>query len=103
MNTERFVVRPESSCRGQSFTSKRRTADQAPGVPEAALARTRHHVVSTGKALVENCEAVTVGDSTSGAPNESESAWGPPVAHFARRLEVRAGLPRRQSRTSDLT
>jgi hypothetical protein len=42
----------------QFFTSKRRMDDQAPGFPEASLARTRHHIVSVGKVLVLNWETV---------------------------------------------
>ena len=64
----------KSGLRDQSFTSNRRTVDQGPGVPEAGLARTRHHILCTGSVLVENCEADTVGDNTSGAPKDSESS-----------------------------
>ena len=42
----------------QFLTSKRLTEDQLPGVPEAALARARHHIVRVGSVLVENCEVV---------------------------------------------
>ena len=40
------------------FTSKRLAADQLPGVPEAELARTRHHILTAGSVLVVNCDAV---------------------------------------------
>ena len=32
--------------------------DQLPGVPEAELARTRHHILVVGSVLVVNCETV---------------------------------------------
>lgn len=38
-----------------------RTADHAPGAPEASLARTRNHMRVTGSVLVEYVEVVTVG------------------------------------------
>src|SRR5215213_6534339 len=40
------------------FTSKRLAGDQLPGVPEAELARTRHHILVVGRVLVVNCETV---------------------------------------------
>ena len=43
----------------QFFTSNRRTEDQLPGLPDASLARTRHHIVKVGRVLVVNCEVVT--------------------------------------------
>jgi hypothetical protein len=39
------------------FTSKRLADDQLPGVPEAELARTRHHILVVGRVVV-NCETV---------------------------------------------
>ena len=44
----------------QFFTSNRRTEDQLPGLPDASLARTRHHILSVGSVLVLNWEAVVV-------------------------------------------
>jgi len=44
----------------QFLTSKRRTDDQLPGLPDASFARTRHHMVRVGSVLLENVEGVTV-------------------------------------------
>lgn len=48
------------------LTSSRRADDHAPAVPDASLARTRHHICVTGSALVEYVEAdidwLTIGD-----------------------------------------
>ena len=44
--------------RGYCFTSKRLADDQLPGVPEAELARTRHHILIVGSVFVVYCEAV---------------------------------------------
>ena len=41
-------------------TSNRLAADQAPGVPSAAFARTRNQCRATGSELVENADAATV-------------------------------------------
>ena len=58
------------------FTSKRLAGDQLPGVPEAELARTRHHIVVVGSVLVVNCETVISRLTTCGAVNElSLSIW----------------------------
>jgi hypothetical protein len=43
----------------QFFTSNRRAADQVPGVPDALFARARHHMVTVGRVLLLNCDAVT--------------------------------------------
>ena len=43
----------------QFFTSNRRAADQVPALPEALFARARHHIVSVGRVLLLNCDAVT--------------------------------------------
>jgi len=40
----------------QFFTSKRRAADQLPGLPDASFALTRQHIVNVGNVLVLNCE-----------------------------------------------
>ena len=40
------------------FTSNLLADDQLPGVPEAELARTRHHILTAGSVLVVNCDAV---------------------------------------------
>ena len=44
----------------QFFTSNRRAADQVPALPEALFARARHHIVSVGRVLLLNCDAVTL-------------------------------------------
>lgn len=43
----------------QFLTSKRRIDDQMPGLPDASLARTRHHIRFVGSVLVLNCETAT--------------------------------------------
>jgi hypothetical protein len=48
--------------------------DQAPGAPEASLARTRHHILPVGSVLVVNCEAVVVWFKTRGAEKSCESS-----------------------------
>jgi len=55
------------------FTSKRLADDQVPAVPEAELARTRHHILVVGSVFVVNCEAV-VFTFTSGDEKVSESS-----------------------------
>lgn len=40
----------------QFFTSTRRALDQVPVLPEASLARTRHHICKVGSVLVLNLE-----------------------------------------------
>ena len=42
----------EAMCWLSYLTSKRLTADHAPAVPEASLARTRNHMRVTGSVLV---------------------------------------------------
>lgn len=54
------------------FTSKRLADDQLPGVPEAELARTRHHIFVVGSVVV-NCETVVFW-FTNGELNVSESS-----------------------------
>ena len=49
-----------SDQRRYCFTSKRLAGDQLPAVPEAELARTRHHILVVGSVLVVNCETVVV-------------------------------------------
>ena len=56
------------------FTSKRLTADQVPAVPEAELARTRHHILVAGSVLVVNCETVVFTFTISGVEKVSESS-----------------------------
>jgi hypothetical protein len=46
--------------RNQFFTSNRSAADQAPALPVALFARTRHHMVRVGSVLLLNCDVVTV-------------------------------------------
>ena len=54
----------------------RRTEDQAPGAPDALLARTRHHILAAGSVLVENWDAVVVWLTVSGAEKFSAvSIW----------------------------
>ena len=61
---------------GYCFTSNRRTTDQAPAVPSAPIARTRHHIVLVGSVDVESCDADTDCSSTSGVLKVSElSIW----------------------------
>ena len=52
------------------FTSKRLADDQLPGVPEAELARTRHHILVVGSVLVVNCETVVFWLTNCGAEKE---------------------------------
>jgi hypothetical protein len=56
------------------LTSKRRTADHAPGAPEPSFARTRHHIRVAGSELVLNRETTTVSPPVSGAENDCESS-----------------------------
>lgn len=42
------------------MTSNLRAADQAPGLPDASIARTLHHMRVVGSVLVEYIEAETV-------------------------------------------
>jgi len=58
----------------QFFTSNRRTADHAPGFPDASFARTRHHIRFVGSVLVPYCEGVTVWLAINGDGNESASS-----------------------------
>jgi len=56
-----FLLDHDSNPNGSTchcFTSKRLTADQLPGVPEAELARTLNHILIVGSVLVVNCETV---------------------------------------------
>ena len=58
------------------FTSKRLAGDQLPGVPEAELARTRHHILVVGSVLVVNCEVVVFRFTTCGVAKDSSlSIW----------------------------
>ena len=43
----------------QFLTSNRRVADQLPALPDELIARARHHMVSVGRVLLLNCDAVT--------------------------------------------
>jgi hypothetical protein len=52
------------------FTSKRLAGDQLLDVPEAELARTRHHILVVGSVLVVNCETVVFW-LTTGVANDS--------------------------------
>jgi len=54
----------------QFFTSNRRTEDQLPGLPDASLASTRHHIRNVGSVLVLNCEVATVWFTIKGKGNE---------------------------------
>ena len=56
------------------FTSKRLADDQLPAVPEAELARTRHHILIVGSVLVVNCETVVFWFTVCGAAKVSESS-----------------------------
>jgi hypothetical protein len=56
------------------LTSNRLTADHAPGLPEASLARTRHHILRVGRVLFAYCDAVTVAVATRGVVKVSESS-----------------------------
>ena len=71
-----FPEKTSTESRCQSFTSKRLIGDQLPGVPEAELARTRHHILIVGSVLVVNCEAVVFTFTTCGvAKDSSSSIW----------------------------
>lgn len=48
------------------FSSNRRAVDQVPGVPSAAFARTRHHIVSVGNPDRDTLEVATVCETISG-------------------------------------
>lgn len=56
------------------LTSNRRASDQAPGEPEASLARTRHHILVAGSVLAVNCDGPTDRLRTSGAEKLCESS-----------------------------
>ena len=56
------------------FTSKRLADDQVPAVPEAELARTRHHILVVGSVLVVNCDVLVFTFTTSGVLKVSESS-----------------------------
>lgn len=58
----------------QFFTSKRRTLDQLPGLPEASFARARHHIVRVGSVLLEKVDEVTVWFTSHGEGNASWSS-----------------------------
>jgi hypothetical protein len=56
------------------FNSNFRTADHAPELPGAPLARTRHHRRCVGSALMVICDSVAVWLATSGAAKPLESS-----------------------------
>jgi hypothetical protein len=57
------------------FTSKRLLDDQLPGVPEAELARTRHHILIVGSVLVVNCDAVVFAFTSGEEKVSASSIW----------------------------